>query len=234
MLNVFRSCYLNQLFCKFSINFSKYFRPLGSWSAKCWLCDLKILTNCPNNSWCYKVSTNSSRFPHPCKNYILSWQSFIFHESIWYGCSKNRDTNVKITSPSPGLVPQWGRSSWQSPPVYRCQGSESPEIKYSLQSTDVKDMRRQYQLKSGEKTTWKALSSSWSWAEEKVVRILLCFRFSVRTPSCPGYILYGNPAVEVTLYVNCKIYTLNQKKRRNLIDHTLYKSILPIIKSPVS
>ena len=66
------------------------------------------------------------------------------------------------------------------------------------------------------------------------MRILLCFRFSVRTPSCPGYILYGNPAVEVTLYVNCKIYTLNQKKRRNLIDHMLYKSILPIIKSPVS
>ena len=33
VLNVFRSCYLNQWFCKFSIYFSKYFRPLGSWSA---------------------------------------------------------------------------------------------------------------------------------------------------------------------------------------------------------
>ena len=33
VLNAFRSCYLNQLFCKFSIYFSKYYRPLGSWSA---------------------------------------------------------------------------------------------------------------------------------------------------------------------------------------------------------
>ena len=32
VLNVFRSCYLNQWFCKFSIYFSMYFRPLGSWS----------------------------------------------------------------------------------------------------------------------------------------------------------------------------------------------------------
>ena len=33
VLNVFSSCYLNQLFCKFWIYFSKYYRPLGSWSA---------------------------------------------------------------------------------------------------------------------------------------------------------------------------------------------------------
>ena len=33
VLNVFKSCYLNKLFCKFWIYFSKYYRLLGSWSA---------------------------------------------------------------------------------------------------------------------------------------------------------------------------------------------------------
>ena len=37
----FMSCYLNKLFCIFGIYFSKYYRPLGSWSAQkylVWLC----------------------------------------------------------------------------------------------------------------------------------------------------------------------------------------------------
>ena len=34
VLNVFSSCYLNRWFCKFWIYFSKYYQPLGSWSAQ--------------------------------------------------------------------------------------------------------------------------------------------------------------------------------------------------------
>ena len=44
VLNVFRSCYLNKLFCKFWIYFSKYYRPLGSWSALVKSTSLKMST----------------------------------------------------------------------------------------------------------------------------------------------------------------------------------------------
>ena len=44
VLNVFRSCYLNKLFCKFWMYFSKYYRLLGSWSAQVKSTSLKMLS----------------------------------------------------------------------------------------------------------------------------------------------------------------------------------------------
>ena len=43
VLNVFRSCYLNQLFCKFWIYFSEYYQPIGFWSANKKFWELKII-----------------------------------------------------------------------------------------------------------------------------------------------------------------------------------------------
>ena len=62
--------------------------------------------------------------------------------------------------------------------------------------------------------TWKALSSSLSWADVKVVRILRCFLFSVKTPSWPGYILYGRPAGENIMLLHSAIDLYLERKQR--------------------
>ena len=70
VLNVFYSCYLNQLFCKFWIYFSKYYRPLGSWSAgQCWFLFSFLYEICSlllqNREFCWSVGW-SHKWPYDC------------------------------------------------------------------------------------------------------------------------------------------------------------------------
>ena len=85
----FRSCYLNQLFCKFWIYFSKYYRPLGSWSALIKSTSLTMSTgemrkrkshktNCVNVKKFFWLSQDFFSFP-------LNWvNSDLTHFSVLY------------------------------------------------------------------------------------------------------------------------------------------------------
>ena len=75
--------------------------------------------------------------------------------------------------------------------------------------------------------TWKALSSSLSWADVNVVRILLCFLFSVRTPSCPGYILYGNPAEKSKSIANFQMKNQNSFSQKEETPASIPLPLVP-------
>ena len=132
--------------------------------------------------------------------------------------------------PSPELELQWGRSSWQSPRVCRYPGSEFPEDGTFKFCSKIKRMNAECGWRKRQRhgmwvnkylkvlkcwsNTWKALSSSLSWADVKVVRILRCFLFSVKTPSWPGYILYGRPAGENIMLLHSAIDLYLEREQR--------------------